>query len=132
MIHHSVGAPRRVARVIAAVGGSLWAIIAGGLSNPASAGSAAPGLEPPLRGSYCEESEQDLARSRAGCARISGYITAGARFGPDERIGGRATFFAPPDEPGIAGGDVSGFKTIAAPPGGDPVLPRLSAGDNAR
>jgi len=129
MIHHSVGASRRIARVIAAVGGPLWAIIAG--ANPASAGGAAPGLEPPLRGSFCEESEQDLAWSRAGCARISGYITAGAHFEPDEPIGGRANLFAPLDQPGIAGGGVSGFKRIGAPLGGQPVLPRLSSGDEA-
>ena len=126
MIHHSAGASRRIARVIAAVGGPLWAIVAG--ANPASAGSAAPGLEPPLRGSYCDE--QDRAPSRAGCARISGYITAGAHFEPDERMGGRPSFFAPL-EPGIAGG-ISGFKTVGAPLGADPFLPRPSSSDQAR
>jgi hypothetical protein len=128
MIHHSVGASRRIARVIAAVGGPLWAIIAG--ANPASAGSAPAGLEPPLRGSYCDE--QDLARSGPGCARISGYITAGAHFESDEPIGGRANVFSPLDGPGIAGAGVSGFKTIGAPLGGETFLPPLSSGDEAR
>jgi hypothetical protein len=128
MIHHSVGASRRIARVIAAVGGPLWAIIAG--ANPASAGSAPPGHEPPLRGSYCNE--QDLAPSQLGCARISGYITAGAHFEPDEPIGGPANLFAPLDGPGIAGAGVSGFKTIGAPLGGETFLPPLSSSGEAR
>lgn len=120
MIHHSVGASRKVARVIAAMGGPLLAIIAG--ANPASAGGVAPGVEPPLRGSYCEEWAQDLAPARAGCARISGYITAGARFEPDERIGGLPGFFAPLDDPGSVGG-LSALKapagqSLAPPPSG--------------
>jgi len=130
MIHHSVGVSRRIARVIAAVGGPLWAVVAG--ANPAGAGGAPPGLEPPLRGSYCEESEQGLARSQAGCARISGYITAGAHFEPDEPIGGPANLFAPLDGPGIAGAGVSGFKTIGAPLEGESLLRPLSSGDQAR
>jgi hypothetical protein len=128
MIHHSVGASRRIARVIAAAGGPLWAIIAG--ANPASAGSAPPGLEPALRGSYCDE--RDLARSGVGCARISGYITAGAHFEPGEPIDGRANVFAPLDGPGIAGAGVSGLRTIGAPLGGETFLPPLSSGDEAR
>ena len=135
MIHHSIGASRRVVRAIAAVGGPLLAIIAGGNpSNPASAGSAATtGLEPPLRGSYCEGSEQDLAPpSRAGCARISGYIAAGARFESDGRIGGRPNFFTPLEGPGIAGGGISGFKTVGAPLGGEPLLPPASPGGETR
>ena len=105
MIHHTDGASRRVARVVAAVGAPLLAIIAGGLSNPASAGSGiALGAQPQLRGSYCDESDRDLAPSRAGCARINGYIAAGERFGSDERIGGRRSPFGPIDEPGIVGG----------------------------
>jgi len=128
MIHHSVSASRRIARVIAAVGGPLWAIIAG--ANPASAGGAAPGLEPPLRGAYCDE--QDLASSQAGCARISGYITAGAHFEPDAPIGGRLDLFAPPDGPGIAGAGVSGFRTIGAPLGRETFSPPLSSSDEAR
>ena len=105
MIHHSIGASRRVARTVGALTASLLAVIAGSLPNPASAGGAI-GLDPqpPLRGSYCEGSDQDLAPpTRAGCARISGYIAAGARFGSDERIGGRPDLFAPIDEPVIAG-----------------------------
>jgi hypothetical protein len=116
---------------MAAMGGPFWAIVAGCLSNPASAGGAAPGLEPPLRGSYCEESEQDLAPARPGCARISGYIAAGARFTSDERVGGRPDFFAPLNDPGIAGG-ASGFKIVGSPPGGEPLLLRASPGDAAR
>ena len=42
-----------------------------------------------MRGSYCDESDQDLAPGRAGCARIKGYIAAGERFGSNDRIGGR-------------------------------------------
>lgn len=129
MIHHSIGASPRVARKTAAASGLLWAIIAGSLSNPASAGSVAPGLEPPLRGSYCEGSEQDLASSaRAGCARISGYVAAGARFGSDEQIGGRPNIFAPLDDPGIAVDGVSGFKA----PSGQSFLPPAASGDEAR
>jgi len=110
MIHPSVSASRRIARVIAAAGGPLWVIVAG--ANPASAGSAAPGVEPPLRGSYCEESEQDLARSQAGCARISGYIAAGARLDSDAPVDGRPNLFAPLDGPGMAAG-LSEFKDRA-------------------
>jgi hypothetical protein len=127
MIHHSVGASRRVARVITAAGGPLLAIMAGSLSNPASAGGAAPGLQQQLRGSYCEGTGPDLAPP-AGCARISGYITAGDRFGFDERIGGRSGLFAP-----LAGDRSSSSLTIiGAPLGGDRFLLPASPGDTAR
>ena len=134
MIHHSLGASRRLARIIAAVGGPLLAITAGGLSNPASAGGApAPDPQPTLRGSYCEGSDQDLAPPiRVGCARISGYIAAGARFGSDERIGGRHDPFGPIDEPAIAGNQASGLTIIGAPLSGDRFLAPTSAGDIAR
>src|SRR5271154_6032129 len=119
MIHHSIGASRRVARMIGAFGAPLLAVIAASLPNPASAGGAiALDPQPPLRGSYCEGSDQDLAPpTRAGCARISGYITAGARFGSDERIGGRHDPFAPIDEPAIAGNQASGPPLVGAPLG---------------
>src|ERR1700723_4632411 len=121
MIHHSIGASRRISRTVGALSASLLAVIAGSLPNPASAGGAI-GLDPqpPLRGSYCEGSDQDLAPPiRAGCARISGYITAGARFGSDERIGGRPDLFPPIDEPGIPGSrSSSGLTIIGAPLGG--------------
>jgi hypothetical protein len=133
MIHHSIGASRGVARIIRAVGGPLLAITAGNLSNPASAGgSALPDPRPALRGSYCEGSDQDLAApTRAGCARISGYIAAGARFGSDERIGGRPDPFAPIEQPGIAGNQGSGLTIVGAPLSGDRFLPP-SPGDAAR
>jgi hypothetical protein len=128
MIHHSVATPScRVTRVIAATSGSLLAIIAGGLSNPASAGSAAVDLQPPLRGSYCEGSDQDLAPP-VGCARISGYITAGEHFGFDERIGGRSDMFAPP----TGARSSSGLTIIGPPLGGDGFLPPATPGDTAR
>jgi hypothetical protein len=135
MIHHSIGASRRVARIIGVFSAPLLAVIAGSLPNPASAGGAI-GLDPqpPLRGSYCEGSDQDLAPpTRAGCARISGYITAGARFGSDERIGGRPDLFAPIDEPGIAGSrSSSGLTIIGAPLGGNHFLAPTGSGDIAR
>jgi hypothetical protein len=134
MIHHSVGASRKVAGVVAAVGAPLLAIIAAGLSNPASAGSGgALGPQTQMRGSYCGESDDDLAPSRAGCARITGYIAAGERFGPDVRIGGRPSPFAPLDEPGIAGSrSSSGLTVIGAPLGGDRFLAPSGSGDIAR
>ena len=134
MIHHSIGASRRVARIIGAFSAALLAVIAGSLPNPASAGGAI-GLDPqpPLRGSYCEGSDQDLAPpTRAGCARISGYIAAGARFGSDERIGGRHDPFGPIDEPAIAGNQASGLTIIGAPLSGDRFLAPTNAGDIAR
>src|SRR5580700_12058408 len=124
MIHHSIGASRRVARIIGAFSAPLLAVIAGSLPNPASAGGAI-GLDPqpPLRGSYCEGWDQDLGvPTRAGCARISGYIAAGARFGSDERIGGRHDPFAPIDEPAIAGNQAAGLTIIGAPLSGDRFL----------
>ena len=134
MIHHSVGASRRVARTIGVLSAPLLAVIAGSLPNTASAGSAiALDPQPPLRGSYCGGSDQDLAPpTRAGCARISGYITAGARFGSDERIGGRHDPFGPIDEPAIAGNQASGLTIIGAPLSGDRFLAPTSAGDIAR
>jgi len=133
MIHHSIGASRRVARIIGAFSAPLLAVIAGSLPNTAIAGGAI-GLDPqpPLRGSYCEGSDQDLAPpTRAGCARISGYITAGARFGSDERIGGRHDPFAPIDEPAIAGNQASGLTIVGAPLS-DRFLAPTSSGDIAR
>jgi hypothetical protein len=133
MIHRSVGASRKVAGVVAAMGAPLLAIIAAGLSNPASAGSGgALGPETQMRGSYCGESDDDLTPSRARCARITGYIAAGERFGPDVRIGGRPSPFAPLN-PGIAGSrSSSGLTVIGAPLGGDRFLAPSGSGDIAR
>jgi hypothetical protein len=132
MIHHSVGASRRVARVVAAVSAPLLALLAASLSNPASAGSGgALGDQPQIRGSYCDGSDDDL--SRAGCARIKGYIAAGDHVGSGDRIGGRPSPFAPINDPGIAGARASsGFMIIGAPLGGDRLLAPTSAGDIAR
>jgi hypothetical protein len=134
MIHHSVGASRRVARVVAAVGAPLLAMLAASLSNPASAGSGGPlGDQPQIRGSYCDGSDEDLAPGRAGCARIKGYIAAGERFGSGDRIGGRPSPFAPIEGPGIAGSrSSSGFMIIGAPLGGDRILAPTNSGDIAR
>jgi hypothetical protein len=86
-----------------------------------------------MRGSYCDESDQDLAPSRAGCARIKGYIAAGERFGSDNRIGGRLSPFGALDEPGIAGARSSyGLVIIGAPLGGDRFLRPTNPGDIAR
>jgi hypothetical protein len=133
MIHHSIGASRRVARIIGALSAPLLAVIGAILPNAASAGSAAaPDPQSALRGSYCEGSSQDAAAPvRAGCARISGYITAGARFGSDERIGGRHDPFAPIDEPAIAGNQASGLTIVGAPLS-DRFLAPTSSGDIAR
>jgi hypothetical protein len=70
--------------------------------------------------------------TRAGCARISGYITAGARFGSDERIGGRPDLFAPIDEPTIAGNKGSGLTIVGAPLSGDRFLTPPNSTDIAR
>ncbi len=132
MIHHSVGASRRGARLIRALSAPLLAIIAASLPNPASAGSGG-GLEPQLRGSYCDGSDQDLAPGRAGCARIRGYIAAGERFGSDDRIGGRLNPFGPLNEPGIpAPPSSSGLMIIGAPLGTDRSFVPTSEGDIAR
>jgi hypothetical protein len=133
MIHGFIGASRRVARIVAAVSAPLLAVMGGSLPNAASAGGAAPDPQPALRGSYCEGSDQDLAPpTRAGCARISGYIAAGARFESDERIGGRRDPFAPIDEPAIIGNQASGLTIVGAPLSGDRFLPATSPGDIAR
>ena len=134
MIHHSIGASRRVARIVGALSAPLLAVIGGSLPNAASAGgAAAPEPQSALRGSYCEGSDQDLALpTRAGCARISGYIAAGARFGSDERIGGRPDLFAPIDAPAIGGAQASGLTIVGAPLRGDRFLLPRSMGDVAR
>jgi hypothetical protein len=133
MIHHSMDASRRVARIVAALSAPLLAVMGGSLPNAASAGGGVPDPQPTLRGSYCEGSDQDLAPpTRAGCARISGYIAAGARFGSDERIGGRRDPFAPIDEPAIIGNQASGLTIVGAPLSGDRFLPATSPGDIAR
>jgi hypothetical protein len=134
MIHRSVGASRKVHGVVAGVGAPLLAIIAAGLSNPASAGSGgALGAQTQMRGSYCGESDDDLAPGRAGCARITGYIAAGERFGSNDRIGGRRNPFAPLNEPGIAGSLSSSGLTVIGPSlGGDRVLAPWGSGDIAR
>ncbi|MGB7974447.1 MAG: hypothetical protein WCF81_08875 [Roseiarcus sp.] len=134
MIHHSIRASRRVARIVGALSAPLLAVIGGSLPNTARAGGAAA-LEPqpPLRGSYCGGSGEDAAAPvRAGCARISGYITAGARFGSDERIGGRRDPFGPIDEPAIARNQASGLTIVGAPLSADRFLAPTSAGEIAR
>lgn len=102
-------------------------MLAVGVCTPASAGGGgALGAQPEMRGSYCGESDE-AAPSRAGCARITGYIVAGQRFGSGERIGGPPDFFAPLNAPGIAGGD-SDFKARA----GQSFLPQLDPAAEAR
>ena len=134
MIYYSIGASRTVARIIGALSAPLLLVIGGILPNAASAGRrAVPDPQSALRGSYCEGSDQDLAPpTRAGCARIRGYITAGARFGPDERIGGRHDPFAPIDEPAIAGNQASGLTIVGAPVSDDRFLGPTRPGDIAR
>ena len=130
MILYSVDASRRVARIFAVLSAPLLAVMGGSLPNAASAGSAVA-LDPQstLRGSYCEGSDQDSAPPArvAGCARISGYITAGARVGSDERIGGRLDPFAP-----IAGDQASGLTIVGAPLSGERYFLPPSPGDIAR
>jgi hypothetical protein len=134
MIHYSVGLSRKVVKVVAALGAPLLAILAAGLSNPASAGGGGSlGDQPQIRGSYCDGSDDGLAPSRAGCARIKGYIAAGERFGSNDRIGGFPSPFAPINEPGIADSrSSSGFMIIGAPSSGDRFLPPTSPSDIAR
>jgi hypothetical protein len=133
MIHNSIGASRRVARIVVALSAPLLVIIGASLPNAASAGGAGPDPQSTLRGSYCEGSDQDLgAPTRAGCARISGYITAGARFGSDDRIGGRHDPFAPIDQPAITGNPSSGLTIVGAPLSGDRFLSPANPGDIAR
>jgi hypothetical protein len=105
------------------------AIIGASLPNTAIAGGAtAPDSQPLLRGPYCGGSSEDAAAPvRAGCARISGYITAGASFGSDERIGGRHDPFGP-----ITGNQASGLTIVGAPLGGDRFLTPANSGDIAR
>ncbi len=126
MIHHSVGASRRVAGIVAAV-------LAVGVCSPASAGGGgALGAQPEMRGSYCGESDE-AAPSRAGCARITGYIVAGERFGSGDRIGGARNPFAPVDDPGIAAPrSPSGLIIMGAPATADRFLVPLGSGDIAR
>jgi hypothetical protein len=132
MIHNSIGASQKGARIVRALSALFLAVIGGILPNPASAGNGG-GLEPQLRGSYCDESDQYLAPSRAGCARIKGYIAAGDRFGSDDRIGGRLSPFGPLDEPGIAAArSPSGLVIIGAPLGRDRFFVPTSKGDIAR
>jgi hypothetical protein len=116
--------------MIAAMSGPLLTV---SLSNLASAGGLGPpDTQPALRGSYCEGSDQDLAAPvRAGCARISGYITAGARFESDRRVGGPDPF-ATRDAPAMAGARPSGLVVIGAPFGGSIVLPSAGPDDMAR
>lgn len=110
------------------------AITAAALSNPVSAGSGgALESQTQTRVSHCGEPEGDLAPSRAGCARIRGYIAAGERFGSDDRIGGRPGPFAPLDEPGVSGARASSSLTIIeAPLGGDRLLAPPGSDDIAR
>jgi hypothetical protein len=108
------------------------AIIVGSLPNQAAAGGASQGVQPPLRGSYCDGSDQELAPP-AGCPRISGYVTAGDRFGFDEKIGGDSDLFAPRNQSRDAGArSSSGLTIIGAPFGGDRFPLSASPGDMAR
>ncbi len=134
MIHHSIGVSHRVARIVAALSAPLLAVMGGSLPTAANAGgAAAPDPQPTLRGSYCGGSDQDFAPpTRAGCARISGYITAGARLGSDERIGGRYGPFAPIGEPVIVGNQASGLTIMGPPLSGDRFLPPTRPGDIVR
>ena len=134
MIHHPVGASRKVHGVAAALGIPLLAIMAASLSSPARAGSGAT-LAPQsdMRGSYCDGSDENAAPSRAGCARIKGYITAGQRFGSDDGIGGPPGPFAPLNDLGIAGAaSSSGLAVIRAPLGADRSFLPANQGDVAR
>jgi hypothetical protein len=85
-----------------------------------------PDSQPALHGSYCGGSSEDAgAPVRAGCVRIRGYITAGDRFGSDERIGGRHDLFGL-----ITGNQASGV--MMGPLSGDRFLTPANSGDIAR
>jgi hypothetical protein len=86
---------RRFKRFAAGFGAPLLAIVA----TAASAGEFDPSDEPR---SYCASRDRDVD-APGGCARISGYIAAGADLA-DERIGGRSPLFSPPAEPEILTG----------------------------
>ena len=76
--YHSMGASRKIARTIAAAaGGLLSAIIAGPLH--ASAAGVAPGLEPPLRGSYVRDRIRIWRRQPEPDARGSAATSQRAR-----------------------------------------------------
>ena len=44
-----------------------------------------------------------VRKGSADCRRISGYVAAGARFGPTTQIGGRPSPFGPLDAPEFVG-----------------------------
>jgi hypothetical protein len=129
MIHRSVGASRRVAGFVLAVGAPLAAILAALVSTPARAGGGGLAGQPELRGSHCADPDDAMR----GCARIKGYIAAGERFGSDDRIGGRLDPFGPINEPGIVSPrSSSGLIIMGAPSSARQFLNPAASGDIAR
>jgi hypothetical protein len=115
----------------------LFAFVVGGPLAPATAGEfdrstlhgavAAP--------TQCESRNEgpDALQDSGECSRISGYVTAGARFGPDERIGGLPSPFGPLDAPEFVGSiRPSGAVIVGAPASREPLFLPPAAADEAR
>ena len=111
MIYNSVGASRRVAGVVAAVGAPLLAMLAAGLSNPASAGSGgAHGPNPKCAGPYCDESDEAALRLEPGARGSKAISRQASVSAPTIGSADARGPFAPIDEPGVVGArSSSGF-----------------------
>jgi len=137
MIHRQLGAQRRVKAATGLACASLVAFIFGGPSRPASAGeldrSALPAAAAGQARCDSRGERPGFGKDSSDCNRISGYIAAGARFGTDERIGGRPSPFGPLDAPEFVGGArPSGATVIDAPAGQERFFAPPGPGDDTR
>jgi hypothetical protein len=105
MIHRRFRLLTRIKRTITGTCAPLVALAAASLAGSAGAGEFDRGASPatladPAR---CDGDGHGPAalRDTDGCLRINGYIAAGARFVPEDGVGGRSAPFGPLDGPGI-------------------------------
>ncbi len=74
-----------------------------------------------------------LAKGDSGaCARIIGYVAAGAISAPDDRIGGRPARFGPLVAPRVVTSVGASTETIVAPAGPGRILMQVDHDDFAR
>jgi hypothetical protein len=136
MIHPRRGNPPRVKGAASFAYAGLFGFFIGGPSGPASAGEFDRSTLPAVAGPAQCDSRGDgpsLLKDSGECKRISGYIAAGARFGTDERIGGRRSPFGPLGAPEFVGSvRPSGATIIDAPAGQDRFFMPPGPGDEAR
>jgi hypothetical protein len=137
MIHGQLRNRLRIKGVASFAWAGLFSLLIGCPLRPASAGevdrSTLPAAVADPARCYSGGGAPSLLKDAGDCKRISGYITAGARLGTDEEVGGRNSPFGPLEPPEFVGSvRPSGATVIDAPAGQDRFFRPPNLADEAR